>query len=171
MLQTVVFVLGSIGLVYLTLRLRSGHGLWRFIAFEGLLGLVVLNTPRWFLHPFSLLQMLSWLCLLASLFLALHGFRLLRRAGKPEGDFEHTTRLVTVGAYRYIRHPLYASLLLLAWGAFLKQVTLLTALLALAVSLAVYMTARVEESENRQHFGAAYDEYMKKTRRFIPFIF
>ena len=34
--------------------------------------------------------------------------------------FESTTTLVTAGAYRYIRHPLYESGLMLAWGAALK---------------------------------------------------
>ncbi|MCK7540462.1 MAG: hypothetical protein MZV63_61010 [Marinilabiliales bacterium] len=53
----------------------------------------------------------------------------LRRASKPGITrvdeklfrFEKTTELVTSGIYRYIRHPMYSSLLLLAWGIWLKQ--------------------------------------------------
>jgi protein-S-isoprenylcysteine O-methyltransferase Ste14 len=109
--------------------------------------------------------------LLASIFLALHGFWLLRRVGRPQGDFENTTRLVTIGAYRYIRHPLYASLLCLAAGAWLKQVTLLTSLLFAAAAVFLYATARVEEDENLARFGAQYADYKRRTRMFIPLLF
>ena len=76
-------------------------------------------------------QLASWALPLTSLLLAAHGFYLLRRVGKPDRSIEDatrlgiekTTRLVRSGAYRYIRHPLYASLLALAWGAFLKAPT------------------------------------------------
>lgn len=171
MVQWVIFIFGSISILYLSLRLRSRHSLPRFMAFEAILGLAVLNAPYWFENPFSLAQIVSWVLLIGSAFLAVHGFRLLRIVGRPQGQFEQTTHLVMVGAYRYIRHPLYASLLYLGLGAFLKQITLLTAALALAVCVTIYATARVEESENRKHFGPAYDEYMKKTRMFIPFLF
>jgi protein-S-isoprenylcysteine O-methyltransferase Ste14 len=33
------------------------------------------------------------------------------------------------------------------------------------------MTARVEEAENCRFFGAAYREYMKGTKIFVPFLF
>ena len=32
-------------------------------------------------------------------------------------------------------------------------------------------TARADESECIQFFGSAYNEYMKKTKMFIPFVF
>src|SRR3989337_275306 len=50
--------------------------------------------------------------------IAAHGFYLLMVIGKPEGHFENTTAIVMLGAYKYIRHPLYASLILFAWGTF-----------------------------------------------------
>ena len=49
--------------------------------------------------------------------------------------FENTVKLVEVGLYRFIRHPMYASLLLLAWGAFLKHPLFLTFGLALLTTL------------------------------------
>jgi protein-S-isoprenylcysteine O-methyltransferase Ste14 len=169
--QLIVFLIGSCGLIYLTVRLRSRHGIPRLIAFEAILGLVVLNVPHWLDDPWSWLHLLSWALLIASAFLAVHGFYLLRQIGKPQGQFEQTTELVTVGAYKYIRHPLYASLLYLGLGSGLKNITWLTGILVLVVCAALYATARVEETENRQHFGPAYEAYMQKTRMFIPFLF
>ena len=78
---------------------------------------------------------------------------------------ENTTTLVTVGAYRWIRHPLYASLLALACCAWLKD-PLGAGSMALAVGSGgcLLATAIAEEKENLQRFGAAYAEYMKSTR-------
>ena len=182
MLRLIIFLLGSAGFVLLSfhsLYKPRSHGFPRFFAFEAILGLVVLNAPVWFVRPFSLPQLVSWALLLISGFLAIHAFYVLRRFGLPDASIqdanrlalEKTTRLVSEGAYRFIRHPLYVSLLCLAWGVFLKQVSSFAGLLVILASLALYLTALLEEQENLQFFGAAYAEYMRHTKRFIPFLF
>jgi protein-S-isoprenylcysteine O-methyltransferase Ste14 len=77
---------------------------------------------------------------------------------------------VSVGIFKYIRHPLYSSLLFLAWGAFLKDISLASGVLVLAATLFLFATAKVEEAEDLSKFGARYAEYMKKTTRFVPFL-
>lgn len=84
---------------------------------------------------------------------------------------ERTTALVTVGIYKHIRHPLYASLLYGAFGIFLKDPSLLGSVLALATSVFAFLTATVEEMEMLSKFGADYAAYMKRTTRFVPFVF
>jgi protein-S-isoprenylcysteine O-methyltransferase Ste14 len=66
---------------------------------------------------------------------------------------------------------MYASLSYLAWGVFLKQVALLSGMLVILASLALYATAIMEERENLRNFGDEYAEYMQRTKRFIPFVF
>ena len=143
----------------------------RFLAFESILSLVFLNAGDWFFNPFSVRQLASWLLLLGSLALAVHGFSLLKTRGNPAGDFEDTSRLITSGAYRYIRHPLYSSLLLFSLGAFLKDPSLAGAGLAAATILGVAWTARIEETHNLERFGDPYRAYAQKTKRFIPFVY
>jgi protein-S-isoprenylcysteine O-methyltransferase Ste14 len=172
--KLIIFVLVSAPLLWFSwpfLRDRHTHGFYRFFAFETILVLLLVNVDRWFLNPFSPLQILSWVLLILSLCLAIHGFYLLRMIGRPERNFEDTTRLVIVGAYKYIRHPLYASLLFLGWGIFFKDVSLQGGLLALVGSLFLVATARTEESENVAKFGSEYKDYIKSTRMFIPFVF
>ncbi len=182
MWQWLIFVVGSVAILWISrgsLRSRDAHGFYRFFAFEAILGLIALNAPAWFDDPLAPRQLLAWALLLASLVLAVHGFYLLRRVGRPDDSLadptrlgiEKTTRLVRLGAYHFIRHPLYASLLALAWGAFLKGPSWPAAALAAVASAAVYLTARVEERENLGNFGSAYAEYMRETRMFIPFVF
>ncbi len=156
------------------------HGFYRFFAFELLLGLILCNAPVWFRDPFSFRQLAAWILAAASIGLAIEGFRLLRVVGRPAPvnsesanlAFENTTTLVTVGAYRWIRHPLYASLLALAWSAYLKN-PFEIASIALTVGAGGFLlaTAIAEERENLKRFGAAYADYKNHTRRFIPFVF
>jgi protein-S-isoprenylcysteine O-methyltransferase Ste14 len=174
MMKLILFVLGSAGIVTLSwssLRNPRQHGFFRFFAFETLLVLVLSNVDRWFLHPLAFNQVLSWIFLATSLLLAIHGFYLLRIIGRPQGHFENTTALVIVGAYRYIRHPLYSSLVFGAWGVFFKDLTLLGGLLSIVTCVFLDATAKVEESENLAKFGTDYERYMKTTKRFIPFVY
>lgn len=182
MIQWIVFVVGSLLLVavsWTSLLNPRSHGFYRFFAWECILGLFVLNAAHWFKNPFSWNQWISWVSLIISLFFLIEGVRLLRQLGKanaqrdstPDFAFEKTTQLVTSGLYRYIRHPLYSSLLFLAWGVYFKQPALPGLLLVLASSVALVATARVEERENIQTFGDAYRAYMQRTRMFIPFLF
>jgi protein-S-isoprenylcysteine O-methyltransferase Ste14 len=155
------------------------HGFYRFFAWECILALVLVNYPMWTKTPFAPYQIASWLLLLISILLALHAFRLLCSIGQPNAErrepgllsFERTSSLVTAGAYRYIRHPMYAALLFLAWGALLKDISVLSLVLAGGTSVAIYLTALRDEAECKRHFGAGYVEYIKTSKRFIPFVF
>ena len=183
MTQIVLFVVASAGIVWLSwrsLRDLSAHGFYRFFGFELLWALAVLNAPLCFSDLFSLRQVVSFFLGAISIGLAIEGFRLLRLVGQPGArpqapgtnlPFENTTALVTVGAYQYIRHPLYASLLAATWCAWLKDpLGAGRIFLALGASGFFVATAIAEERENLAHFGAPYGAYMKTTSRFIPFL-
>ena len=174
MLKLIIFAVVSAGIVFVSwapLRDPHTHGFFRFFAFETLLVLILLNADYWFRDPFSVLQITSWMLLLSSLSLAVHSFYVLLTVGKPKGEVEDTTVLVTEGAYKYLRHPLYSTLLLGGCGVFLKGASLLAGILFLATSIFVLATAKTEESENLKKFGADYAVYMKRTKMFIPFLF
>ena len=183
MLKIILFVVASAGIVYISrasLRAPRSHGFYRFFAWEAILALILLNLEYWFRDPFSLPQVLSWILLIASAFLVVHAVHLLRIIGKPDAQrsddaatigLEKTTHLVSVGAYKYIRHPMYSSLLFLAWGVFFKDPSWLNGILALAATAFLVATAKVEEAEDIRFFGAAYQAYIKQTKMFIPFLF
>ena len=95
---------------------------------------------------------------------------LLRTIGAPEGDIENTMRLVSVGAYKFIRHPLYCTLLIGGIGVLLKRPTWPGfSLFSILVGF-VYATARIEEKENTKKFGEVYLEYVKRTKMFLPYL-
>jgi len=182
MLMLLVFILGSAVIIYVSracLRAPRSHGFYRFFAWETILTLTVLNLDHWFTNPFAWYQLVSWFLLIGSLFLVIHGVRLLEQMGKqntqrddgPMLDFEKTTVIVTAGVYRYIRHPLYSSLLFLAWGVAFKALSWPNIVLAVIATVFLVATARAEEAEDIRFFGPAYQEYMQRTRMFIPFLF
>jgi len=176
------FLLGTIFLLWVSrksLLSPHSHGFYRFFAWESIALLVVLNLPHWFDQPFRWHQIISWMLLFVSIIVALAGLFQLKRLGSPGGDrqddtllsLEKTTRLVTSGIFRYIRHPLYASLLLLAVGISFKQVSWSNAILAALAVAFLSITASIEERENLAYFGKPYQEYQTQTKKFIPFIY
>ena len=174
MLKIILFVVISSAIILVSwssFRNLRSHGFYRVFAFESILTLFLLNVDDWFRTPFAAHQIVSWLLLVFSLFLVGQGFYLLRVAGKPEGHFENTTTLVRQGVFRYIRHPLYSSLLFLGWGVYLKDPSPLGSILVLLATAFLVATAKVEEAENLQKFGGDYAAFMKTTKRFIPFLY
>jgi protein-S-isoprenylcysteine O-methyltransferase Ste14 len=181
MLQIVIFVLASAGLVHVSrasLRRPHAHGFWRFWAWEAIVALVALNAPVWFHAPLAWRQLISWTFLIVSLVPLALGVRQLRHARRAEQErpeaglleFEKTTELVTTGVYRHIRHPMYSSLLLLTWGVFWKAPSWSGAALVAIATGCLIATAGAEERENLRFFGPTYATYMRQTRRFIPFL-
>lgn len=174
MSQIIVFAALTILIVWFSipsLRQPGSHGFYRFFAWEIIAGLFALNLRGWFANPFAWYQIISWILLFASLIPIIYGLILLRHVGKPTDAIEATTRLVTQGIYRFIRHPLYASLLYLAWGIFFKSPSLLDGCLAVVATAFLYATARADEAECCLKFGEEYVGYMKKTKMFVPYVF
>ncbi len=181
--QISAFIVGSILLTLISWRALNHtrtHGFYRLLAWLGILALLVLNAPVWTNNRYALHQLCSWAALFSSLLILFAGIYKLRRAGQADGAvradselfaFEQTTKVVDSGIYRWIRHPLYCSLLLLAWGIALKQLMPLTVLIALFSSVCLYLTARQDERECVAYFGAAYRDYMLRSRMFIPYVF
>ena len=177
-----LFAILSVPIVFASLRSLvrvKSHGFYRFFGWEGLLWLLVSNYKYWFVDPFSTAQLFSWCFLFLSVYLAVTGGYSLLKRGKPTHErddkalfhFEKTSQLVDTGIYRYIRHPLYASLLYLSWGIFLKHATLPLFVVALITSVFYYLTSINDEKECLAYFGQQYRDYMKRSKMFLPFIF
>lgn len=182
-IQASAFLLGTVVLILISwraLRHTQTHGFYRFLAWLGILALLVLNAPVWFENRYAAYQLVSWLALFSSLLILFAGIYQLRHAGQADSSqraddelfaFEQTTQVVDSGIYRWIRHPLYCSLLLLTWGIALKQLMPLTLVIALFSTLCLYLTARQDERECLAYFGLTYRDYMQRSRMFIPYLF
>jgi protein-S-isoprenylcysteine O-methyltransferase Ste14 len=180
MISIIIFILLSIPIIVISWRSIfriKNHGLYRFISWECILWLIISNIVFWFKDPFSIFQVISWVLLFLSLYPFISGVYIIKKAGQADRNrdnslygFEKTSELIETGVFKYIRHPLYTSLLLLTWGIFFKHTDYILLLISFISSAALFLTARMEEKENIRYFGEQYREYMRKTKMFIPFI-
>ena len=77
--------------------------------------------------------------------------------------------LLSSGPYRWIRHPMYASALLLFWSSILGHLSLLTAIIGLIAISIIAIRMGIEERFLRERYPD-YRAYARKTKRLIPFI-
>jgi protein-S-isoprenylcysteine O-methyltransferase Ste14 len=77
--------------------------------------------------------------------------------------------LVTSGPYRYVRHPIYASVLYFIWAGVITHLSIVSLLLGLCSILGVGMRIFVEEKLLRERYPE-YREYARRTRRLVPFL-
>jgi len=104
---------------------------------------------------------------------------LMKKIGKPKEtrqestlyDFEKTSELVQTGIFKYIRHPMYGSLLFLTWGVCLKNPETTIIIISVLSSIFLYITAKTEEKEDIKFFGEEYIKYIKKSKMFVPYVF
>ena len=179
--KVILFIALSLPVIFISrqnLFEPQSHGFTRFFSMECILAIFVINYEKWFKDPLSAKQVISWLLLVVSAWFVTEAVIRLRRASKPGVTrvdeklfrFEKTTELVTSGIYRYVRHPMYSSLLLLAWGIWLKQPLAATLPVVVLASWLLWLTARRDEQECLAYFGDSYREYMTRTKRLIPFV-
>lgn len=142
--------------------MKGGYGSF-LVACQFVLLIILIATTSWSdLHFFALPF------LVASLFLAAWAIRVMRlghfnvRPAIKEGAI-----LVTHGPYRYVRHPMYSSILLAGVGLLLITFTWLRLLAYLVLWLVLYLKLRIEEGLLAQHF-ADYSSYKKHSRMFGP---
>ncbi|HMB15683.1 MAG TPA: methyltransferase [Pelovirga sp.] len=181
MLKIVAFLVLSLPLIYVswrTLFSPDKHGLYRFITWELVLWIAVHNSHYLLVEEFNSRQVLSSLLMITSALLVVWSFIVMRREGRvsPQREdatlfgFEKTTTLVTSGVFGYIRHPMYTSLLCLLWGVLLRNVEMALLLVAVLGTLTCITAALIEERENLEYFGEPYRQYMRSSKRFIPFL-
>ncbi len=183
MSEVIVFCAISIPIIYFSkhvlMNLKS-HGFYRFFGWECIAWIFANNFKYWFIDVFSWNQILSWLFLFYACYLVIAGVILLKNLGKSDRTrqdstlyaFEKTTELVETGLYKFIRHPLYSSLIFLSWGIFLKNTTSLELLLVTVLScILLFITAKLDEKECLGYFGDKYKDYMKRSKMFIPYLF
>jgi len=185
MLNVIVFVAGSAGgslLLFLpNTYCPALSRVYRFLAFEALLGLALLARGRWFVDPLSAPEVISWAFWMAGLAVGLlaavqwptsHPARTPVAAASEEPPILPPPR----GIYRRVRHPFYGAALLAGWGVFAQSLMpfddaiLIYALLLTGASLFLVSAARADETADYLKFGSPYALYARSSKMLIPFI-
>lgn len=79
--------------------------------------------------------------------------------------------LVTKGIYSVIRNPTYTGLFTLCTGVFIILPTVLISYWIMAFFIMMEFQVRGEEEYLEKQYGDVYIQYLKSTRRYIPYIY
>jgi len=88
-----------------------------------------------------------------------------------EYQIKERHELITKGIYKYVRHPIYGGILIMVNGALIVAGSSAVILYFVTMFLIIESYAGREEKLLTKHFGKKYIEYMKTTKKFIPFIY
>ena len=147
------------------------------LAGVGLLVLPVVHLVRGFpaFADFAFQPAMGWagaVAMALNLFVTTRSHRDLGRNFSATLQIRETHTLVVDGIYRYIQHPIYASLWLWAIGqALLIANWFVGGVGLLAIALLYVRRIRREEQMMLETFGEAYAAYNKRTARLIPGIY
>ncbi|PIA60377.1 hypothetical protein AQUCO_00300103v1 [Aquilegia coerulea] len=111
-----------------------------------------------------------WVLIMMTLFMQYHSTLYL---AKYSEKVVVPTSVVQFGPYRFVRHPIYASVMLLFATYFVALRAPLSLLFVTAVCVLYYdQKVKLEEHMMIENFGERYKEYMSKVRyKFIPFVY
>ncbi len=78
--------------------------------------------------------------------------------------------IVTRGPYRFVRHPIYASVCLFAWACVLGHPSIDALIMAAVVTGGAVTRLVCEEKLLRRRYPE-YAEYARRTKRMVPYVF
>lgn len=144
-----------------------------------------LLPPVWFLLALVASAALAWIAplaeavprpwnylglvlVVAGLALAIAGERQFKRRGTTVKPFQPSTALVTDGVFRYTRNPMYLGIVTTLLGVHIAMAVLSPFLVFVAFAFFLDRCfVRREESMMHAQFGADYDAYRRRVRRWF----
>jgi protein-S-isoprenylcysteine O-methyltransferase Ste14 len=180
-MKVIFFCILSLPLLILswrTLFSLKSPGLHRFVVWECILWLLIQNYRYLIVEKFDLQQLISSALMIASLVFILSAVFIMRKKGRVSKQrrddtlfgFEKTTVLIESGIFKHVRHPMYSSLLFLAWGILLRNIDVTLLIVVLIATCSCIFAVLMEEKINIAYFGERYRHYMLKTKMFIPYV-
>ena len=131
-------------------------GSWRFAIIHG--------RTIWFLGGLTVL--------LCGSLLRRHCWRMLGKHFTGNVKASADQPVIEQGIYRWVRHPSYTGGMMMYLGVGLALTNWMsTLIIGIAGGAAYLFRVRVEEQALQANLGGRYQEYMRRTKRFVPFVF
>jgi protein-S-isoprenylcysteine O-methyltransferase Ste14 len=111
--------------------------------------------------PWYVRMIILGLSLVIALFLMKSGHIAARHEQRPVG-------VLSDGAFRYVRHPLYLGSILSYMGVAIATASLLSLILLVLIFVFYNYIADYEEKLLEERFGEEYKSYKKRTGRWVP---
>ena len=134
--------------------------------------LVVWVVDSFFLHkstfvsdyvPLFIRFVILALALITAVYLSMSGHVVVAHGERPNS-------VVSTGAFRYVRHPLYSAAILFYLGLAVSTASLFSLVLLVVIFLFYNYIATYEERLMEMKFGEDYVSYKKRTGKWAPSI-
>jgi protein-S-isoprenylcysteine O-methyltransferase Ste14 len=134
---------------------------------------VATGAPRMADYPASTVAVfLGAVVYIAALWVFRRSHKALGRNWSISLDIREKHRLICDGPYALVRHPMYSSFSLMALGQALLLSNWIAGLSGVVgVALLIGLRIHKEEAMMLGVFGLEYDNYMRRTKRIIPFVY
>ena len=90
------------------------------------------------------------------------------KQGKLEKNAEKINKIIDVGVYSIVRHPIYMADVILAWGVFIAFPNLRVFVAVIYSTIIWFAWMKLEEKVLIDKFGQQYSEYARKVPMIIP---
>jgi len=117
--------------------------------------------------PFIIVQMVA----LLFIFWAVVAKRVYKPEHKTEVGRKKKIFWLNEGPYEFIRHPIYAGTLLFTLAYVQEYLTIIRGIFFILFVLIILAKMRGDEKLNDLHFKHDYQEYKKKTKMLIPYLY
>lgn len=118
-----------------------------------------INLPEWLCYSGLIILVLALVLALVALFQ-------INTKLSPFPTPVPNGKLITTGAYKIARHPIYTAIMLSGMGYALYQASWFKILITLVLLILFYFKSQYEEKLLTENYSE-YSSYKKKTRRFI----
>jgi len=119
----------------------------------------------------TILDVIGIVITIAGLLIAIVARRTLADNWSSDVELKKDHKLITKGAYKYVRHPIYTGITLMGIGSIIVDQSLLVTLFYLGMVAFLIYKMQKEEKLLLKHFPKEYPGYMKKTKALFPFIY
>ena len=180
----IIMILWGLSEIFLLLKMRSGSAdakgkdkkslsrLWLVIGFSIFFGVFVAKATSFPFDTSEIIQIIGLLFLLLGVILRLVVVSYLGKYFTVDVTIRKDHQLKTNGFYKYVRHPSYAFSLLTFVGLAVVLNNYISAIILLVPVFIIFIyRINIEENVLKDQFGKVYTDYMKKTKRVIPFIY
>jgi protein-S-isoprenylcysteine O-methyltransferase Ste14 len=86
----------------------------------------------------------------------------------PQLQIQKEHKIITIGLYKLIRHPIYAAMFIWVVGLALFTANIIFVFLAIFTIIWLILRVPKEEKMMVEQFGDEYVQYIKKTGKFFP---
>ena len=83
-------------------------------------------------------------------------------------EVRDTPSVIRKGIFRFVRHPIYLSEVLLYLGLFMVSMSLASLFILIVASIFLYFLSRHEEKLLLERFGKDYEDYMREVGMWLP---